>query len=158
MIDEDGQGPKQMSPQLERFLTFARFMFVPASGLAALGIVSCLAVGCLGKFWCTLPLDSIIANGSGDFFGFAILEAFSLAVVRGLGGNTPEMIDKMAAAFDDYSEPGVYMFSTLISSAHFVSLVVLLGAFASLFIPIGIVIYELKAVWSACVMAASGSA
>jgi len=131
-------------------------MFFPASGLAAIGILSCLVFGGLGEFWCTLPRDSIIENGSRDFFGIAVVTALPLAIIRGLGGNTPEMLDKLAIAFDDYSFPGVYIFSTLISWAQFICMTMLLVAFVSLFVPLGIVIYELKTVWSTCVMGASG--
>lgn len=159
MIDEDGRDPKQMSPQLEWYVAFARAMFVPASGLAVIGILGCLAIAGLDKFVCSLPLGMFVREGSNDFVGFALWSVLFLVFIRGMGAHTPELMKKLGYTIDhSFGFLSVHIFSTKVSFSLVTCVATLLGAFAMLLIPIGVVIHELRTVWGACVMATSGSA
>lgn len=158
MIDANSQDSKHMSPQLEWYVAFARAMFVPASGLAVIGISSCLAIAGLDRFVCSLPPGMFVREGSNDFVGFALWSVLLLVFIRGMGAHTPELMKKLGDAIDhSFSFLSVHIFSTKVSFSLVACVATLLGAFATLLIPIGAVIYELRTVWGACVMATSGS-
>lgn len=151
----DANHGRKMSADLKRFRAFARAMYRPASILAAIGALGCLAVAGFGQFSCAE--NALIPDSRArDYIVAPLVCLFLLGAVR-IGGHAGgEKLKQARRAFELY-DVTLLKIASLRVSFHMLSFVaVVIFALALLCIPVGIAFINLKSIWTACAVLGAG--